>query len=204
MLRHDRSWQGALVLATSMLLVSPACDSSVSDGDTDTEPQPEPVNCDAPGSPASFEVGTGELCFERLTDAELPLFAGPQGGYHLFAAIGCADCEDEVTFSYLLLDPETDELFPGTYPDNQWVVPLLAFDGWKQAAGMQIGMPGFQWDDTDPAPPKGTPLRLRVSVTDGAGTREADLDFLLGDTLDWSPCDANPDGPCCGPDAYCN
>ena len=199
-----RGWLTQL-LATSTLLGLQACESSINDSEsTEPEPEPEPVSCDAPASPDSFEVGTGELCFERLPEGELPLFAGPQGGYHLFAAIGCADCEDEVTFSYVVLDPETDELFPGTYPDNQWVVPMVDSEGWKQAAGMQIGMPGFQWDDTDPAPPKGTPLRLRVSVTDGAGTREADLDFVLGDTLDWSPCDAHPEGECCQPDSFCN
>lgn len=177
------------------------CGSTVDDGEsTDPDPQPEPEACEAPPAPDAFEVGTGELCFERVSNAELPLLAGPQGGYHLFAAIGCADCEADVTFSYVVLDPATNEIFPGTYPDNQWVVAMSGASEWTQAAGLQIGMPGFQWDDTDPPPPKGTPLRLRVTVTDAVDSRSADLDFTLGDTLDWNPCDANPDGPCCSED----
>lgn len=186
----------SVVLAVSLL---PGCSSGGGEGGEGGGPPP--VDCDAPADPQTFEVGTGELCFERA-DGALVLWAGPQGGYHLFAAVGCADCEDEVTLDYVLLDPATDEVFPGTYPDNQQVLNLGDADGWKFAAGIQVSMPGFQWDDTDPPPPAGTPMRLHVSVTDGAGMREMDLDFVLGETEDWDPCDANPGGPCC--DGQCN
>ncbi len=50
-------------------------------------------SCDAPESPAVFELGTGQTCFERVTAGQIvPEIQGPQGGFHIRAAIGCGDC----------------------------------------------------------------------------------------------------------------
>src|SRR5687768_6189451 len=49
--------------------------------------------CDTPPDPETFEMGTGEHCFARLSaNQAVDLISGPQGGYHVWLAIGCADC----------------------------------------------------------------------------------------------------------------
>lgn len=183
------------------------CGSDVSDGAGGEGGEggqgPTPASCDPPADAADFELGTGELCFERVTAGqEVPLYAGPQGGYHLFLAIGCTDCGAQALVMYTIVDPSTGMPLDRTYPDS---TTYAMFSGaeWPQSAGLQIGMPGFQWSgDEDPPVPQGTPIQLQVTVRDGAeGTEilhEGALDLVVGAITPWDPCDANPNGPCCG------
>lgn len=144
-------------------------------------------------------MGTGELCFERVeVNGTINMMAGPQGGYHLFFGLGCTDCGSSVQLEIQVLDPSTLQPFDGTYLD-QTAVNLIDVDGWPQAAGIQVGMPGTQWDTETGALPKGTPIIVKVEVSTMGGDllHTGELSLVIGDTVDWSPCDANPDGPCC-------
>src|SRR4051812_16305154 len=74
-------------------------------GDTGTD-----VICDDPPSPQMFEIGTGEKCFSRLTANQvIPVKQGPQGGFHLWLAMGCSDCPEKVTVLYGLKDKATND-----------------------------------------------------------------------------------------------
>jgi len=162
---------------------------------------PSPEDCSPPADAPSFAVGTGELCFESVEQGQiLPMMAGPQGGYHVWMALGCTDCGSAVLVRYTLLDPTTEEMIPGTYELNEASAPLYG-DDWPQAAGIQMSMPGFSWDEeAEPPLPKGTAVLLRAQVFDSTGNNQlhdADLQFEVGDIQYWDPCDANPDGDCC-------
>ncbi len=191
----------------SLLLVAAfaACSSQVADDGTGGSGGVAPVaDCEAPSAPQDFELGTGELCFERVAeDGSINMMAGPQGGFHLFFGLGCADCGSSVQLEIQVLDPSTLQPIEGTYLD-QTVVSLVEAEGWPQAAGIQIGMPGTQWDTETGALPKGTPILVKVEASSSGGEllHSGELSLVIGDTLDWDPCDANPDGPCCG--GLCN
>lgn len=163
------------------------------------ESGPSPEDCTPPAETPDFAIGTGELCFAPLADGEVvPMMNGPQGGYHVWLAIGCTDCGGSVQISYKLLDPETEELIPGTYDLNQ-ANAVLGGD-WPQAAGIQMAMPGSEWDEESGALPKGTKILVQVTV-ENAGASEplhtGEVTIEIGDTKTWDPCDANPDADCC-------
>jgi hypothetical protein len=159
---------------------------------------PSPEDCTPPAETPDFAIGTGELCFTPLADGDVvPMMNGPQGGYHLWLAIGCTDCGEAVQVSYKLLDPETKELIPGTYELNQ--ASAMLGGEWPQAAGIQVALPGTEWDEESDALPKGTKILMQVTVDkNGAGTvHEGEVQIEIGETQAWDPCDANPDGDCC-------
>lgn len=165
------------------------------------------TECTAPDNPAAFEVGTGEACFERLSEGQtVPLMSGPQGGYHVWLAVGCADCAGDVILRYKTLDPATMEPLAGTEADNEVFAQLDASSGWAQQAGIQIGMPGSDWDpELDPHPAPGTELILQVQALSASTEEllhEASVELTIGETMAWDPCDLEPDGPCC--DEACN
>lgn len=178
--------------ATSLLaaaLLLSACGSSESNS---------PDLCDPPDSPADFEVGTGEKCFERLAaEAEIPLIRGPQGGYHLWLAVGCADCGDKPHLKYGARSSDSEEPLPGTYVADRHV-PLEG-DSWGQVAGIQLSMPGLSWDEeNDPPPAKGTRLFLWADVVNGSQVvHHAEVPVVLGDTVYWDNCDDNSEA-CAG------
>ena len=165
---------------------------------------PAPIVCVAPADPAVFEIGTGEACFERLADdAAITLWSGPQGGYHLFLAVGCADCGDAIVVRSSVLDPATSTPIDGTYV-NAVFAELVDWGGWPQHAGIQVTMPGIQWDlENDPPLAEGTPIVLAVELLESDETtviHEVQRSFVVGPTLAWDPCDLHPEGPCCSED----
>lgn len=168
------------------------------------ESGPSPEDCSPPAETPSFAIGTGELCFTALADGDVvPMMSGPQGGYHVWLAIGCTDCGSSAQVAYKLLDPETKELVPGTYDLNQENI-VLGGD-WPQAAGIQMALPGSSWDEeSDPPLAKGTKILVHVEVeaNQGAVFHEGEVEVEIGATQSWDPCDANPDGDCC--DETCN
>jgi len=140
--------------------------------------------CATPQNAESFEVGTGELCFERVTDqATVPLMEGPQGGYHVWLAVGCADCGPEVRIRTLILDAGTGDELGG---ESEHFAEL---DGssWSQQAGIQLSMPGDPWDTTNPPLPEGTAFVVVVAFVDPAGTvlHESEVQLIVGETLSW-------------------
>lgn len=176
-----------LVLAAAVLGV--ACGES----------GPSPEDCSPPAETPEFAIGTGELCFAPLADGDVvPMMNGPQGGFHVWLAIGCTDCGPTAQVRYKLLDPETQELIPGTYDLNQANATLGG--DWPQAAGIQVALPGSDWgDESDQPLAKGTRILLDVEVEakHGAAYHEGQVQIEIGDTQAWDPCDANPDGDCC-------
>ena len=208
----------AFLFAASTLLA--ACQGSVSSGEpsgggggggsnggggaggstsTTTSTSTSSVACKTPDLPDSFEVGSGEKCFERLTvDQEVPLMSGPQGGFHMWLAVGCEDCAATVHLKYGARDPATNMPLTGTY-DEEAMVPLKAMD-WPQASGLIVHMPGLSWDlENEPPPQKGTKLILWSEAYDegGALLHKAQVEVLVGDIVEWSPCAENPNDPLC-------
>lgn len=160
--------------------------------------------CADPSSPQPFEVGSGEACFERLVSGQtVTVLSGPQGGYHIWLAIGCADCGNQVILRYGVKDPATHDWYAGT-TENNAVVPVDS-SGWHQAAGLQARLPGVPWDPMTVLP-KGTHVILSAAVIDPnlPVAPQAEIELVLGDTEYWSPpCDpgsncGTPGGlPCC-------
>lgn len=163
------------------------------------------VTCATPPAPQTFELGTGEKCFERVTAGqELPVLQGPQGGYHLWLAVGCADCGLQLIAQYGIKDPATHDWIAGTAA-NQAVFPITT-PGWAQLAGFTDFLPGVIWDPMSSLP-KGTHVLLYAAVLDmnSAVKHEAEVEVVLGDIMPWAgpPCDAGPNCgtpgglPCC-------
>ena len=162
-------------------------------------------SCPDPASPAVFEVGTGPECFERLTPVQtVPTIQGPQGGFHLWLSVGCADCGPSVVLEYGIKDPVTKTWVDGT-TSNQALVGLDP-QGWGQASGFQARLPGVPWDTTGQLP-EGTHVILSATVLDAASkpVHQAEVEVVLGAIEPWyPPCDENPDTcgvpgglPCC-------
>ena len=162
--------------------------------------------CETPPDAMVFELGSGELCFERIEPlATVPQYNGPQGGYHLFLAVGCTDCGASALLEYTILDRATGEPLARTAPLTQVYLELPA-GAWPQVAGVQVGMPGVEYLTDEPPVPEGTELAIDVKLRDASGTtllHEGRLEVTVGATQAWDPCDAHPDGPCCKPDDMC-
>jgi hypothetical protein len=177
---------------------STASSSSSSSGTGGASP------CVVPPAPQPFEIGTGEACFERLSPEQVvPVMQGPQGGFHLWLAIGCGDCSAKATLSYGVKDPATDAWFAGTGELKQ--VVDLGEGSWRQHAGVTAFLPGIVWDPMSSLP-KGTHVKLVASVLDEAMSpvHSAEVEVVLGDIMIWSPpCDTGPNCgapgslPCC-------
>lgn len=148
--------------------------------------------CEPPAGVGVFAMGTGERCFEPLTDGqEVPLMQGPQGGYHVWLAIGCADCGDAPALTWGALDPMTGMTLEGTY-ESQSVLDL-SDQAWPQMAGLFVGMPGLSWDPMSyPPPAKGTHVILYAKVSAPGITHEEQVEVVIGDVTIWDPCANDP------------
>ncbi|MFT3775315.1 MAG: hypothetical protein QM820_58955 [Minicystis sp.] len=185
----------ASILAVALV----ACGSSTAD------PQDA---CTAPASPAAFELGTGETCFARVTAMQtLPAMHGPQGGWHLWTAFGCANCGPQAIVQYGVRDPMTKDWLSGA---AQQAVVDLSSSAWPQSAGLTSFLPGNEYFEPDAQLPKGSHVLLSLSVLDvkQAVLHEAEVEVVLGDIQSWNPCDDSPEcdpngevlgqTPCCG------
>ena len=161
--------------------------------------------CEDPADPPVFEVGTGEDCFTRLASGQtVPVMQGPQGGFHLWLAVGCADCGTPAIVRYGVKDPATGDWYAGT--SLQEAVIELDPAGWGQSAGQTAFLPGVVYDSTTQLP-KGTHVLLAAAMLDMAMAikHEGEVEVVLGETKIWSPpCDENPmtcgapgGTPCC-------
>lgn len=155
------------------------------------------TGCDTPPDAAAFEMGTGEQCFARLSaNQAVDLINGPQGGYHVWLAIGCSDCATPTETRFGVRDATTGTLLAGTY-DSQAMVQLVGAP-WGQVARMIVNMPGFEWDPEMPPLAPGTPFVLWVEVREAGQVKHAaELPLVVGDTVEWDPCIENPDDPLC-------
>ncbi len=148
------------------------------------------AECVDPPSPGAFELGTGELCFERLSAGQtIPVIAGPQGGYHLWTAVLCADCGSQTVISYATRDVATHAELSW---ENSSVVAPLGPAG--RIVGLQAPLPGAPWDPATVLP-KGSHVLLWVGERDAAGNllRETEIEVVLGDEVYWDPCATDPD-----------
>lgn len=166
---------------------------------TDTD-----IVCDDPPMPAVFELGTGEKCFSRLTPGQvIPVMQGPQGGFHLWAAMGCSDCPEKVTVVYGLKDKATNDYYPDQKPLK--VIAHLQTTGWPQRAGFTDFLPGVVYDEATQLP-KGTHVIMEGAILDSTGQpmHQQEVEVELGDKEIWAPpCDSSPTcgapggTPCC-------
>ncbi|MFO0761788.1 MAG: hypothetical protein U0359_35430 [Byssovorax sp.] len=160
--------------------------------------------CDAPPDPQAFEIGTGELCFERLAPMqEVPMMQGPQGGFHVWLAVGCMDCGAKAVVAYGVKDPATGTWLPGT--GELKLVLDFSPGAFPQHAGITDFLPGIIWDPMSVLA-KGTHVILSASVLDDSmkPIHSGEVEVVLGDTVMWSPpCDTGPNCgapgslPCC-------
>lgn len=161
--------------------------------------------CVTPPEPQVFETGTGQQCFERLTPGQVvPMIQGPQGGFHLWLAIGCADCAASTLVEIGVKDMATGTFYPG-YPGPQKQVIQPSPGPWGQRAGLTAPLPGTAWDPESQLA-KGTHVLLSASVLDlqtSAVIHGADVEVVLGDIQQWNPCSSDPScgqpggPPCC-------
>lgn len=151
--------------------------------------------CGAPEGEATFVVGTGELCFEPMKTGDVVAqYSGPQGGYHMFASIGCSDCGEGSVVKLSALSTETGE--PLSF-SNEFIGD---FKGGPMPSliGLQVSMPGVSWDPEMPPLSEGDSVRVDVEITKDAEVLHAEsLVLTVGKTLQWSPCTAHPEDPCC-------
>ena len=157
-----------------------------------------PFICAPPKNASIFEIGTGEDCFSRVAaNEEVPLMSGPQGGYHVWLAIGCQDCKNPVHLKYGAFDPATGLPLPDTW-DLEAMVPLEGV-GWPQAAGLAVNMPGIPWDpEAHPPLAKGTHVVLWAKAYDGEKIiHEGEIEVVIGDIEQWDPCAEDPEAPVC-------
>jgi hypothetical protein len=142
------------------------------------------ASCEAPTSPAAFELGTGDTCFERLTPGQtITVFAGPQGGYHVWTSLGCSDCPAKTILEYGVKTADTRAWI------NDAPVKLVATLGpgpWAQQAGLRSFLPGDSFSDKEAnaRPPVGLHVLLTMRALD-AGNAEihaAEIPLVLGET----------------------
>ena len=161
-----------------LLLPLAACDEGVEE-------------CVAPPAAETFEVGTGEVCFERVeANGTQPMMEGPQGGYHLWLAFVCSDCGTSVT-----LEAEASDANGPVGSRIQQVVDLES----GMAAGIQLPMPGDPWDETSVKLEEGTALTINVKLSSSSGAvlHEAAVERVVGPTEVWDYCATHPEDGCC-------
>jgi hypothetical protein len=187
---------------------------SCEDGDCEPEPEPEPecpLDCARPGDPeecgapceesectlpsdlADLELGTGEQCFERLrSDLVVPQMEGPQGGYHMWLSLYCADCPSEILLETRLVREDTEEVVSDLTGSLR---PVQL----ETVTGVIVPLPGSPWDPESPPLPEGTRVVLSASIKTptGALLHEAQDTRVLGAFTYWDYCATNPEDPCC-------
>ena len=167
---------GLVLVAIGGLLSVEGCSSSGSG------------SCDVPSNPAAFELGTGEVCFERLTPGQVvPEIAGPQGGFHVWTAVGCGDCGAEAIVEFGTKTVKTKAWLVGV-PQKQLVD--LGTGEWGQHAGLTAFLPGDATSAPDEQLPKGAHVILSLRVLDkmGGELHAAEREVVLGDLVPWSGC----------------
>ncbi len=125
---------------------------------------------------------------------------GPQGGYHVWLAVGCAgaSCTSSLHLKWGVRDATTHELLENTYETESFVD--VVGDTFRQRAGLVDGMPGISWDpETYPPLPMGTHFIMYVQRLDDAGSvlEEIERELVLGETIVWDPCAEHPELPEC-------
>lgn len=153
---------------------------------------PTPSKCGETPDAPDFEMGTGEVCFEPLHDGDiLPVMAGPQGGFHVWVALLCAACPDEV-HSLVGVKLEGSDAWEGETGER--IIELHS----DQFAGLYALLAGTTADPTTVLP-EGTDVRVIVQVSslDGDLLFEGEKHVTLGPTEVWyNICD--PDESTCG------
>jgi hypothetical protein len=145
-------------------------------------------SCATPDSHAVFELGTGEACFERLTSGQIvPQIAGPQGGFHVWAAIGCGDCGADTIVEFGTKHAKTKAWLQGV-PEKQKVD--LGTGDWGQHAGLTAFLPGDSMLALDEKLPEGANIILSLRALDPKGKElhAAEISLVLGKLEQWSGC----------------
>jgi len=195
-----------IILASGLLLGSlGGCLTEVDPGDINNDdPQPDPQACSSQPWSGGFEIGTGEECFEAVTNKQsIPLIAGPQGGFHIWFGVRCANCDETQLLSYGVKDAETGAFV--MVDAFETMIHLEPADGYRHKAGIQAYMPGVSWEGDPEYLGKSFVLWMQASV-DGQIV-EDEVTVVVDSVKYWSPpCDPNqenvPGGNGCGDGFY--
>jgi hypothetical protein len=105
-------------------------------------------------------VGTGEYAYEAVAEgADLPIIAGPQGGYHVWVGLLARNLRRGCVVETQLTLIDSDEAVGN--PLFFEVQLFDAEDGWLQYAGLPVVL--------DPTAVEDQPLRVDLTLTDGDG-----------------------------------
>ena len=117
-------------------------------------------------APLPVELGTGALFFEPLVDGTtVPIIMGPQGGYHVWAAIRVGDgALDQVTVD--LRGSFEDDGSP-VGMSSRFAVVLLPSGAVREAAGLRQFI-------EDPAVAHGRRIAIHIDLEAADGRRGAD------------------------------
>jgi hypothetical protein len=124
--------------------------------------QQRPSPCGETPDAPEFEIGTGEVCYEPLVEGQIvPHITGPQGGYHVWAAVLCPGCPPKVTATVFATLAATGE---NVGEVTTRVIELKS----GQTAGLLAYLLG---STVDPAShlPEGTELMVHVELATLAG-----------------------------------
>ncbi|MFO0550762.1 MAG: hypothetical protein U0271_20375 [Polyangiaceae bacterium] len=142
---------------------------------------PGPASCDPPENPETFEVGTGEDCFERVTaDEAVPIMSGPQGGFHVWLAIGCGDCESSVRLRFKITNTDSGA---EVTPDTELFVDLYG-DEWTQSPGLQAQI--FNESNFELGDHLHFDVRVFDAETGNTLLHEGSMDIVAGSYQEWN------------------
>jgi hypothetical protein len=145
-----------------------------------------PSPCGQVPAKTSFEVGTGEVCFESVRSGQVvPRVAGPQGGIHLWAAILCEDCPSELRVSVAARGPDGVPFASA----GERVVTLHS----NQAAGFYALL--ADGVELPPNASEGAPAEIYVEARDldGLLLHSGVTPVTLGPLVPWlNQCDPDP------------
>ena len=165
------------------------CGNPVPTDTTDTDP----TDTDSCSAPLQCTVGTGEQTFHPLAPGgDLQLVHGPQGGWHLNAALYAENTSQVLQILPLLTDPLTGTVLAGGDGLADTYNQALILDG--ECSGESAGIRAI-FDGADLAhicSLQGQPLELRLEIRSQSSEEAAcsAQGVVVLDPIDVHPCAA--------------
>ena len=114
--------------------------------------------------------------------SELPIVAGPQGGFHLWLALRCSGLGDHAVLSMRISD-EAGESIGIADPMSRGLQLCHVGDGWHEAAKLFVYLDAFMLADAEPL--IGQRAKLQVTLASERGIVGRDANIVLGPIEKW-------------------